>query len=555
MFLFIKNRLWLRLMVWISAVVILVFAAVIYSNIASQKDISIRQLGLQNIMLAGAVEGGMFDALATGNNDVVREQFKRLHETLPGLKVFVYDFNGKISFSTDVETVGDPVGSIMGDEASKNIETMMMENRNNDLVLHTSFNNERFGVANLVIPNGENCFHCHGGSKKVLGGISVCSSEELTLNSIDASRNLSIFIGLAGFGGMIFLIWFLFHILVNKKIAIMFEATKKLREGDFTWKIDVKGTDEISHILSRINLVNQELSTIISRVINDSLNISEASAGLDLISGALIETSNKTSANAHAASAAAEELSSTLNSIAAAMEQTSTNVTIVASSSEEMNATVNEISKNAGIAKAIISRTVMEFAQVGVVVDELGSAANEVDEITDEIRSIADQVSLLALNAKIEAARAGDAGKGFAVVAQEITELAAQAGSSTLKVDEKLQWMKEKVTTTALGIRELTITVKDSDDAISAIAAAVEEQAITTNEISGNIAQVAEGVASVNENVAQGAMVAQDVAKDIAAIDQATVTMDENSRELNVSASSLSRLAHELQEMVKKFKV
>ncbi|MCP4119664.1 MAG: methyl-accepting chemotaxis protein [Desulfobacteraceae bacterium] len=552
---FIKSRLWLHLMVWISGVVMVVLASVIFSDILSQKNLSTRQMVSQNTMLAGAVEGGMFDALAIGDNDVVRLQFKRLHEKLPDLKVFVYDFNGKISFSTEKETVGEPVRSVLDDEASGAVETMMAENRDDDRIIHSRFGNERFGIANRVIPNEERCFHCHGRSRAVLGGISVCSSEERILESMDASRNRSILIGLAGIVGTIFLIWFLFNTLVNRKISLMFKATKKLREGDFTWHIDVSGQDEISRILSRINIVNQELSTIISHVIDESSSLSEASAGLNSVSQALLENSGDTSAKAHAVSAAAEELSSTLNSIAAYVEQAASNVTIVASASEEMNSTVNEISKNAGVAKSIISKTVDGFAQVGEVVDELGAAASEVDMVTDEIRSIADQVALLALNAKIEAARAGEAGKGFAVVAQEITDLAAAAGDSTLKVDEKLRWMKDKADNTAVGIKTLTTTVNDSDEAVTAIAAAVEEQAITTHEISENIAQVAEGFANVNDNVSQGAVAAEGVAKEVVAIDESAGTMDANSREVNSSASNLSRMADELQEMMKKFTV
>ncbi len=552
---FIKSRLWLHLMVWISGVVMAVLAAVIFSDILSQKNLSSQQMVSQNTMLAGAVEGGMFDALATGDNDVVRAQFQRLHDTLPKLKVFVYDFNGKISFSTEKGAVGDPVRSVLGDGVSGAVETMMAGNRDDDKIVHARFNNERFGVANRVIPNEERCFHCHGRSRAVLGGISVCSSEEEILASMDSSRNRSMLIGLAGIVGTIALIWFLFNTLVNRKISLMFKATKKLREGDFTNKIDVDGQDEISRILSRINLVNQELSTIISHVIDESSSLSNASTGLNAVSRELLETSGNTSAKSHAVASAAEELSSTLNSIAAYVEQAASNVTLVASASEEMTSTVNEISKNAGVAKSIIAKTVTGFNQVGEVVDELGSAASEVDMVTDEIRSIADQVALLALNAKIEAARAGEAGKGFAVVAQEITDLAAAAGNSTLAVDEKLRWMQDKAVNTAEGIKTLTNTVNDSEEAITAIAAAVEEQAITTHEIADNIAQVAEGFANVNDNVSQGAVAAEGVAKEVVAIDESAGTMDANSREVNASASSLSRMADELQEMMKKFTV
>ena len=552
---FIKNRLWLHLMVWISGVVMVVLVAVIYSNIISQKNLAEHQMGLQNIMLAGAVEGGVFDALASGNNDVVRDQFKRLHKILPNLKVFVYDYNGKISFSTEADAVGAQVKSIIGDVPSKAVETMMAMNRNDDKILHTWFEDEQFGLINRVIPNEETCFHCHGSSRVVLGGISVCSFEEEILASIVATRNTSILLGLAGIAGIIALVWFLFHTLVNKKISILFKATRKLRQGDFTGTIDVKGNDQMSRILSRINLVNENLRTIISHVMDESTSLSKASTGLDAISKHLLETSNNTSANAHTVSAAAEELSSNLDSIAASMDQTASNVNMVASASEEMNSTVNEISKNAGVAQSIISKAVNEFTQVGEVVDELGAAASEVDVVTDEIRAIAEQVALLALNAKIEAARAGEAGKGFAVVAQEITELAAKSGSSALKVDERLQWIQDKARNTASGIKQLTTTIMASDDAVSAIAAAVEGQAITTGEIADRISQVALGVGTINDNVTHGAIAARDVAKEIVGIDHAAETMDANSRDVNEKALSLSEMADNFQEMMKKFTV
>ena len=97
---------------------------------------------MQNTMLAGAVEGGMSDALASGDNDVVRGQFQRLHNTLPGLKVFVYDFNGKISFSTDKGVVGASVRSLLGEGPGMAVETMMSENRNQEGIVHATFDGQ-----------------------------------------------------------------------------------------------------------------------------------------------------------------------------------------------------------------------------------------------------------------------------------------------------------------------------------------------------------------------------------------------------------------------------
>ncbi|MFO7750612.1 MAG: methyl-accepting chemotaxis protein [Desulfobacteraceae bacterium] len=552
---YIKKRLWIRVTVVMAAVVTCVLTAIIGFNVASQRRLSEHQLALQNRMLASAVEGGMFDALAIGDNDVVRTQFKRLHKNLSELKVFVYDFNGKVSFSTEEKAVGTPIDRVFNQETVSGIEKMIASGKKTGEMVHGRFDSEPFSIVNEPIPNESRCYHCHGSSKKVLGGISVCSSEKAAMAAITTGRTRSIAMGGAGIVLIVFFVWLMFQKMVNQRVKTILEATGKMREGDFTHEIEVAGEDEISHIIARINLVNQEMRTIISGVVDSSDDLSDSSSDLNAISKSLLAGATETSGKSHTVSAAAEEMSANLNSIVASMEQTASNVSVVASSSEEMNATVNEISQSAGAAKSTIEKAVADFSSVAKVVQELGRATEEIDQVTDEIKSISDQVGLLALNAKIEAARAGEAGKGFAVVAQEITELATETSSSTVKVDEKLQWMKNKAAETAAEMETVSKTVTDSEEAISAIAAAVEEQTITTGEIASNISRISQGIAVVNDNVSQGAAASKGVSKDITVIDHAAEEIETNSTQVNDKASSLSAMAGKLRKMMKKFTV
>ncbi|MFH1156558.1 MAG: methyl-accepting chemotaxis protein [Pseudomonadota bacterium] len=552
----IQNRLWLKFMICMSAVIICVLVVVIWMNASSQMELCGMQLKNQNRMLADAVEGGMFDALATGSNTVVKSQFRKLKEKLSGLKVYIYDFSGRISFSTEENTVGSEIAAVLGPDVSLGAKKEMDANiENSDTVYATRFGDESYVVNTSIIPSQQRCFHCHGNTRQVLGGIAVCSSEREVMARVANARHRSIWAGLAGLCIAILLGWFLFQVLVNKKITLILEATRKMREGDFTSDITVQGQDEISHILNRFNLVNQELRQIFSHVMASSSELTESSAQLHVISEGLLAGAVETSSKSSSLSQASGIMSKNLNSIAATMEQTASNISLVASSSEEMNATVNEISKNAGSSKTIIQKAVKEFAVVGQVVTELGKASKEIDLVTDEIRAISEQVSLLALNAKIEAARAGNAGKGFAVVAQEITELATLTADSTIKVDEKLRWMQKKAAETATEIQNLSKLVNDSDDAVTTIAAAVEEQSITTQEISNNIAQIARGIEGVNTNVSEGASIAATCAEDFTVIDQAVSEMENNCSQINDNAVNLSSMAEKLSEIMKKFKV
>ena len=162
---------------------------------------------------------------------------------------------------------------------------------------------------------------------------------------------------------------------------------------------------------------------------------------------------------------------------------------------------------------------------------------------------------MLALNAKIEAARVGEAGKGFAVVAHEITDLATETNQATIEADKKLAWIKNTSKELIECVKGLAGLVRNSDDAITSIAAAVEEQNATTLEIAKNINEVTGKISLVNESVNQGAHVASEIAQDITRVQDVTVQVQENSTRLNESASVLSKMSETFLTLVKQFKV
>ena len=505
--------------------------------------------------MALAVEGGMFDALAVGDNDTVRSQFKALDEKINGFKVFVYDFNGIISFSSDIHSVGKPLENYLGEGAKADLDSMLQTGEASNASFQVTLDREIYAMENDPILNEPRCFHCHGKNRKVLGGISAFSSMTSMNQSIQRGRNTSILIGVSGLCVIILFVWMFFHFLVNKKVLLVLDATSRMRQKDFTHEYTIEQGDEVNHILSRINLVTRELRQTIQQIVDNSGTIFSSASQLSQIADNLNASSREASEMTRNVSAAAEEMSAGNQTIASTMEGATQSLNAIAAAVDEMSATVSEISKGSTGSKVIIEQVVAAFDNILSMVEELGSRANDVDEVTDEIRSISEQVSMLALNAKIEAARAGEAGKGFAVVAFEITDLATKTSQSTIEADEKLAWIKTTsgaLTEKVMGLSDL---VKSSDDAMSSIAAAVEEQNVTTLEIAKSINAVSGKITQVNQNVNQGAQVAEEIARDITRVQDVSVQVQENSGSVNENASALSEMAEKFLTLMKQFKV
>jgi len=555
LFTLINRRLWIKVLIPVSLTVILVMACSLWYNLAFQNQFGRNQLNIQNDVLAQAVEGGMFDALAIGDNDTVRVQFKRLSKKIKNLKVYVYDFNKTVSFSTDADAVGKSMDAYTNDSARDDIKARLDSGKPSGNSLELTLDGVDYIINNEPILNEEKCFHCHGSKRQVIGGISVLSSMTDMQTSIAQGKKTSILISLTGLCLIIFLVWMFFFFIVNKKVILVLKAAERLRKKDFTHEDQVGLGDEINHILNRFNKVTRELKTTIRHIVENSQFLAQSSNHMRGIADALDHSSVDASQRAAQVSAAAEEMSTNNTAMSCAMEEAANTMNALASAVEEMSSTVSEISTNSANSKSVTDEVVSGFETVLATVKDLGVRADDVDGVTNEIRSISEQVSLLALNAKIEAARAGDAGKGFAVVAQEITELAADTSQSTIEADEKLSGIKVMVQEMILQVSGLSGKIKESDHAISGIAAAVEEQNVTTLEIAKSINDVNSKISDVNLRVTQGAEAAGDIARDIAGVEVGSSKVRQESQSLNSSAGDLAKMAKEFTDLMKQFKI
>jgi methyl-accepting chemotaxis protein len=242
----------------------------------------------------------------------------------------------------------------------------------------------------------------------------------------------------------------------------------------------------LSSTLERLAKAEQDLETA-QDLTGNVKELNEFTIQLNQLSGAILDDATNSSTQANSVATGAEHVSMTIQTVAAA--------------TEEMNVSISEIAKNAVQAASITEKAEMKAEESRIIVDTLGRSAKEIGNVVEVIKSIASQTNLLALNATIEAASAGEAGKGFAVVANEVKELAKQSATATEDIRLKIEEIQKSTAEAVNAINEITNIVVEINQINRTIASAVEEQSVTTNEISRNVTEASSSSVQITQSI------------------------------------------------------
>ena len=281
-----------------------------------------------------------------------------------------------------------------------------------------------------------------------------------------------------------------------------------------------------ANIANRFTRVARRQATLVDGIVENTHALAGASEELTSVSQQM--------------SAGAEETTAQANLVSAAAEQVSGNTKLVSSSVENLLESIHEIAHSAQDAAAVARQSVEMAATASDTMDELGRSSNQIGQVVKVITNIAEQTNLLALNATIEAARAGDMGKGFAVVANEVKELARETAKATEDIGAKIEAMQLDTKSAVTAIGEITAVIEKIDLLQTKIATAVEEQSVTTNEISRNIGEATSGSTEIAQNIVQVAQAAQSTA--------------EGASNTQLSSQELARTAQDLQRLVDEYR-
>ncbi|MBV6656803.1 MAG: HAMP domain-containing protein [Devosiaceae bacterium] len=236
---------------------------------------------------------------------------------------------------------------------------------------------------------------------------------------------------------------------------------------------------------------------------------------------------------------AADRANGRSSTVAAASEEASTNVETVAAASEEMTNSIAEVSERISQSATMTDDAARGAERATQTVSQLSTSAQTIGEVVKLISDIAEQTNLLALNATIEAARAGEAGKGFAVVASEVKSLANQTAKATEQISAQVTGMQGDTNAVVDAIDQIGTMIQDLNSTASSIAAAVEEQHSATQEIARNTQQAADGTREVSSNITE--------------VSTAVMETGQAAREVLSASSQLAEQSEQLQGRVADF--
>ena len=312
-------------------------------------------------------------------------------------------------------------------------------------------------------------------------------------------------------------------------------------DGDLTKRIDVNSQDETGQLALSFNLFLDKLHTIISDVTHAT----------ELLAVASVQLTTSTERTVEATQSQQNETELVVSS----MEHMSSQVHGISQNTEEASSKANDANEQAqgGALQATeamcgIDNLVTEVGNAAEDINQLQENSQKIGSVVEVITNIAEQTNLLALNAAIEAARAGEHGRGFAVVADEVRTLATRTQQSTQEIHSMIELLRNK-------INHAVTTMKDASEQAQEGASQVENSAESLGEIAGSVSQITAMNLQITQATSEQTNLMQEIDESLKKMKDISSATTEDALESNQIGSNLADITHNLQSMVGQFKL
>ena len=302
------------------------------------------------------------------------------------------------------------------------------------------------------------------------------------------------------------LVAFFFPILITRPLNRVISAIEDLAggEGDLTLRVNVDSKDELGHLSTSLNQFLEKLHDLIRRAATTSSQVREAS-------NQMLKLNSQSQEMIGSQHSSTDMVATAINEMAATVQEVAQSASSAADEARQADADARTGSERVNSSLISIRDLAQDVGRAAEVIHKLETEAEGVGSVLDVIRGIAEQTNLLALNAAIEAARAGEQGRGFAVVADEVRTLASRTQQSTTEIQgmieklqcgarnavsvmdagrEKAQASVERAESAGSSLIEITKAVASISSMNTQIASAAEEQSVVTAEINRNITEI-----------------------------------------------------------------
>lgn len=399
----------------------------------------------------------------------------------------------------------------------------------------------------------------------------LAQTEEIVEESIAAASASTLRNGLINVAAIIALIFLgvIVSRMVTRPLQQLQQQLQKAQTGDFTVQGDYEAKDEIGQLTTSFNETFQSIRSVLQQVSASSIHVDQTSQQLLQNIGESTTAAEHVVASIEEISRGTEQTEKRLEQNAVVIDRVATSFTAIHDNIKGVESLVSTAIQEANEGSTIVEKNVQQMKQIqgsiqqsNEVVKTLANQVSEVDEILKVIDGISQQTNLLALNAAIEAARAGEQGKGFAVVADEVRKLAEQSIEATKSIASILANIKED---TAQSVEMMDVVFHEAHSGIEI----TEHTARKFQDILTNTSEVAPVLASATsavedavsdfEQFATSATTILSIAENnsqncetvSAASEQQAASMDE----MHQSSRSLAQMSTELNNVVKKFTV